>query len=62
MKQKGNTLISFSVLLLFFFGAWGWVWNIIKLAEMTFDPITGMMVLRVIGIFVAPLGAVLGFL
>ena len=43
-------------------GAWGWISNIIKLASMEFGGVTGMLVLRAIGVFVAPLGAVLGFL
>ena len=43
-------------------GAWGWISNIIKLASMDFGGITGILVLRAIGVFVAPLGAVLGFL
>ena len=43
-------------------GAWGWISNIIKLASMDFGVVTGMLVLRAIGVFVAPLGAVLGFL
>lgn len=42
-------------------GAWGWISNIIKLASMDFGGVTGMLVLRAIGVFVAPLGAVLGF-
>ena len=43
-------------------GAWGWISNIIKLASMDFGGVTGMLVLRAIGVFVAQLGAVLGFL
>ena len=43
-------------------GAWGWISNIIKLASMDFGGVTGMLVLRAIGVFVVPLGAVLGFL
>jgi hypothetical protein len=39
----------------------GWVMNIITIAHSNFNDITGMLVLRVVGIFVAPLGAVLGF-
>ena len=46
---------------LFLGGLFGWVMNIIELIGMTFDPITGMAVARIIGIFVAPLGAVLGY-
>lgn len=41
---------------------WGWVWNIVKIVAIAGDPIGGMLVVRCIGIFVAPLGAVLGFL
>ncbi len=43
-------------------GAWGWISNIIKLASMDFGGVTGMLMLRAIGVFVAPLGVVLGFL
>lgn len=39
---------------------YGWVWNIIDLVHMT-GGITGIFVVRVVGIFVVPLGAVLGF-
>jgi hypothetical protein len=40
----------------------GWIANIVKLCGSDFDPLTGMVVLRVIGVIVAPLGAVLGYL
>lgn len=39
----------------------GWVMNIIAVVPMSFDPLTGMAVLRVLGIIVPPLGAVLGY-
>ena len=38
----------------------GWVSNIIKLFSL--DTFSGELVIRVFGIFLAPLGAVLGFL
>lgn len=38
----------------------GWIMNIITIAHSSFGTITGILVLRVIGIFVAPLGSVLG--
>ena len=41
---------------------YGWVMNIITLAHSDFDPITGLLVLRVVGIFVAPLGTILGYI
>lgn len=43
-------------------GGTGWIWNIVKILGSDFGTITGMLVLRVIGVFVAPLGVVLGFL
>lgn len=47
-------LLSFLVLI-----AYGWVLNIIDLIHMC-DGITGLLVARVVGIFIVPLGAVLG--
>lgn len=41
---------------------YGWVLNIVKLVAVAADPLTGLFVARVVGIFVAPLGAVLGYL
>ena len=41
---------------------YGWVVNSIKMVGMDFSTITGMMVVRAIGIFMAPLGAVMGYL
>jgi len=47
----------------FFLVALGaWIANIVKLINMGFADINGMFVARAIGIFVAPLGSVLGFL
>lgn len=40
----------------------GWIANIVKLAAMINDPVTGFLVLRAVGIVVKPLGAVLGYL
>jgi len=39
----------------------GWVLNIVNLCGSSFDPVTGMDVARVVGIFIPPLGAVLGY-
>jgi hypothetical protein len=40
----------------------GWVMNIITIAHSSFDVLTGMLVLRIVGIFVGPIGAILGWL
>jgi len=45
---------------LIIFGAVGWIMNIFAVAQS--DVVNGMVILRVIGIFMAPLGAVLGYL
>jgi hypothetical protein len=63
--QKGFT-ISELLGVLFFVGialggAIGWVWNILKLMDMTFDPITGLAIVRIVGIFIPPLGAIAGY-
>ena len=39
----------------------GWIANISKVVATVADPITGMFVLRCVGIVVAPLGVVLGY-
>lgn len=39
----------------------GWIANIVKLIGIDFSHITGMVIARAVGIFVAPLGAVLGY-
>lgn len=40
----------------------GWVMNIITIAHSSFDVLTGMLILRIVGIFVGPIGAILGWL
>lgn len=40
---------------------YGWVMNIVSLIGSNFDPLTGLVVARIVGIFVAPLGIVLGY-
>lgn len=45
---------------LIIFGGIGWIMNIVAVAQS--DVVSGMVILRVVGIFMAPLGAVLGYL
>ena len=42
-------------------GIGGWIANIVKLVGSSFD-VTGLLVGRVIGVFIPPVGAVLGFI
>jgi prepilin-type N-terminal cleavage/methylation domain-containing protein len=66
ISQAGFTLVEliFALALLVVGPAcvFGWVNNIIKLAHTSFEPITGIAVLRVVGILVVPLGCVLGYM
>jgi hypothetical protein len=52
---------SLAIIALFIAAVIGWIMNIMTIAGSEFTPITGLLVLRVVGIFVAPLGAVLGW-
>ena len=40
----------------------GWVMNIVTLWHHANEPVTVMAILRAVGIFVAPLGGVLGYI
>lgn len=63
--QLGFTLVEgFGLvwLVVILAGIGGWIANIVKLVGMDFASVTGLMVVRAIGIFLAPLGAVMGFL
>jgi len=64
--NKGYTLVELVIALFTFAvaigGSYGWVMNIVKVFCSSFDPITGQVVLRVVGIFMPPIGAVMGYL
>lgn len=64
-NQKGYTAVQlatvFFIISLVIGGVGGWVANVVKLCHSDFAHVTGMLVIRAIGIFVAPLGSVLGF-
>lgn len=60
-KQKGYTAIQFIIVLVALAGVAGWVMNIVDIVQSDFSPLTTLLVLRFIGVFVPPLGAVLGY-
>lgn len=41
---------------------YGWVMNIVKLVGLLDGPINGWFIARIVGVFAAPLGVVLGYL
>lgn len=59
-KQIGTTLVELVVVLVVLAGSIGWIWNIVKIIGSDFA-FSGMLIARVIGVFVAPVGAVLGY-
>lgn len=64
-ENKGFTVLSllFCIfVLLLIVGAYGWVWNVIKLVNSDFIITSGMSIGRVLGVFVLPLGSIIGFM
>ncbi len=51
---------SFLGLLIGLVAIWGWIHNIIMLTSANFHPLGAEVILRVVGIFVGPLGVILG--
>lgn len=63
-KQLGftaNELLAVMGIAVVAIGAAGWVWNIVKLAGSDFGVFTGLLIVRVVGIFVPPVGAIVGY-
>jgi hypothetical protein len=60
--QRGFTIVELFAFILTLILSIGWVWNIVKIAGSDFSSVSGILILRCIGIFVAPLGGVLGYL
>lgn len=59
--QQGFTVVELFVAILFLGGGFGWCWNIVKLVQMLHDNITVLAILRGVGVFAPPLGAIMGF-
>lgn len=62
-SKKTNSLFGIVIVLLALLGAGGWVANVYKIFTTGFEVAQwgGLEVMRIVGVFVAPLGAVLGF-
>jgi competence protein ComGC len=61
-KQKGYTLVELILVPVYLVLIIGWVLNIVKVVHAIHNPLDGMEVLRMVGIVVAPLGGVLGWM
>ena len=55
-----KAFISITIIIGFVAAVIGWIFNIMEIADSV--AFSGMLVLRAIGVFVAPLGAVLGYI
>lgn len=60
-NQRGFTAPQLLIVMLFLAGVVGYVLNVIEIVQTGADPITGLFIARVIGVFMAPLGCVLGY-
>lgn len=60
-NQKGYAAVQLVFVMVAILGACGWIANIVKLVNSDIV-LTGMIVARIAGIFVPPLGAVMGFI
>lgn len=62
-KQRSYTSFELTIIVLIaVLALGGWIANIVKLVGMDFGAITGLLIVRVIGISIVPLGAVMGFI
>jgi hypothetical protein len=59
---KVSFVPSLLVIVVAILGFVGWVMNIMTIAGSSFNDLTGLLILRVVGIFIAPMGAVLGWI
>ena len=60
MKLFGSMFLVYVVV--FLAGVIGWIMNIVKITDCVFSPLSSEAVIRVIGSFIAPIGAVLGYI
>ena len=61
-RQRGFTFVELMCVVLVLIGAGGWIANVVKIVGTGFADFNGMLIARCIGVFIAPLGAVLGYL
>lgn len=60
-NQKVDTATALIIAAIVVLLAGGWIANIVKLVGMLDGELTAMFIARIVGIFVAPFGAILGF-
>ena len=60
--RRAVTIVQLLVVAITVTVAAGWFMNIFKLLDMSVTPLTTWLIVRVIGIFLPPLGGVLGYI
>ena len=61
-EEIGSGIAALSIIGVMLAGVVGWVMNIITIWHTVDDPLTAKFILRVVGVFVVPIGAILGWL
>lgn len=60
-RQHTTAWIVYAIIILWLAAIYGWVMNILTIFNSALSPLTGEMAIRIIGVFIAPIGAVLGY-
>lgn len=60
--RKANAFVGFVVVLVWILGFLGWCLNIVKLSHCDFEKPFNAEVIRIVGIPVAPAGAIVGWM
>jgi hypothetical protein len=60
--MNANLIWPIAGILLMLSAAAGWILNIVQICSSANDPITGMFIVKCIGVLIGPLGAVLGII
>jgi len=61
-SDAATVIVGLFVIAIWLAAAVGWIWNIVKIFAAAGDPITAWFIIRVVGVFAAPVGAVVGYL
>lgn len=60
--MKSNLIVLIFVIAISIAAIYGWICNIIALVHMLGGDITAMFIARCVGVFMTPLGSILGFM
>lgn len=61
IKQQGYTSVAVAYLILVVLCAIGWIMNVVSIIHTIDMPISGLFILRCVGVVLFPLGVILGW-